>query len=118
MQATALQYGVDESYTLELDFGGGVLRAATEWGALRGLESFAQLVQWNGADYRLCGLPLVLNDSPEWQWRGMLLDTSRHFLPLKTALLPMLDAMEALKLNVLYLHLTDAHSFPYGSEVR
>ena len=28
------------------------------------------------------------------------------------------NAMEALKLNVLHLHLTDAHSFPYGSEVR
>ena len=46
----------------------------------------------------------------------MLLDTARHFLPLDTGLLPMLDVMEALKLNVLHLHLTDAHAFPFGSE--
>ncbi|KAL1530105.1 hypothetical protein AB1Y20_001026 [Prymnesium parvum] len=114
-QPTPLQLGVDESYELDLRGTSGVLRATTEWGALRGLESFAQLVQWTGSDYQICGLPLLIRDSPEWKWRGMLLDTARHFLPLETAILPMLNAMEALKLNVLHLHLTDAHSFPFGS---
>ena len=117
-RATPLQHGVDESYELELTRAGGVLRATTEWGALRGLESFAQLVQWGGSDYRLCGLPLTVKDSPEWQWRGLLLDTARHFLPLEGALLPMLDAMAALKLNVLHLHLTDAHAFPFVRRAR
>ncbi len=112
---TELQLGVDESYELELHADGGWLRAQTEWGALRGLETFAQLTQWDGGLYLLCGLPLTLADAPAHAWRGLLLDTARHYLPLRSALLPMLDAMEALKLNTLHWHLTDAHSFPLAA---
>ena len=114
-EPTPLQFGVDESYALELTSTGGTLRAKTEWGALHGLESFASLVQYDGEKLILCGLPLKIEDSPTYGWRGLLLDTSRHFLPIHTAILPMLDAMSAMKLNVLHWHLTDAHSFPYGS---
>ena len=117
-QSTPLQYGVDESYSLELskDAGmGGTLRAATEWGALRGLETFVQLAQPTAhGGVVLCGLPLTLRDSPSFGWRGLLLDTSRHFLPVRSSLLPMIEAAAALKLNVLHLHLSDAHSFPIG----
>ena len=117
-EPTRLQLGVDESYTLELQDagGGGELRASNEWGALRGLETFAQLVQPAQGKLVLCGLPMRLTDKPTFQWRGLLLDTSRHFLPVRATILPMLDAMSALKLNTLHWHLTDAHSFPLGSE--
>ena len=108
---TPLQLGVDESYSLQLDASGGTLTAASEWGALRGLETFAQLVQWDGDRYVLCGLPLTLADAPQYAWRGLLLDTARHFLPVET-LLSMLDGMAALKLNTLHWHLTDSHAFP------
>lgn len=108
---TPLQLGVDESYSLQLDTSGGTLTAVSEWGALRGLETFAQLVQWDGDRYVLCGLPLALSDAPQFAWRGLLLDTARHFLPVET-LLVMLDGMAALKLNTLHWHLTDSHSFP------
>lgn len=118
--STPLQFGVDESYSLELSStpgGGGTLRAATEWGALRGIETFVQLVQHvNDGEGILrsavCGLPLSIFDRPSFRWRGLLLDTSRHFLPVRTSLLPMLDAMAAVKLNTLHWHMTDAHSFP------
>jgi hypothetical protein len=58
---TPLQLGVDESYSLRLGESGGTLSSNTEWGALRGLETFAQLVHWAGpgAGHLLCGLPLV-----------------------------------------------------------
>jgi hypothetical protein len=109
--------GVDESYTLELSAdGGGVLRAASEWGALHGLETFASLAQWDGAHLLLCGLPLAVHDRPTFAWRGLLLDTSRHHLPLRTTLLRMIDAMSAMRLNVLHWHLVNAPRLtPHGT---
>lgn len=115
-EPTPLQHGVNESYSLELGAeGGGVLRAATEWGALRGIESLSQLAQWDGSERVLCGLPMAVHDSPEYPWRGLLLDTARHYYPVESAILPLLDFMAAVKLNVLHWHLTDAHSFPVAS---
>jgi hexosaminidase len=114
--STPLQYGVDESYAIELSStpgGGGTLRAPTEWGALRGVETFVQLVRTTPDRHpQLCGLPLSIADRPTFMWRGLLLDTSRHFLPVRSALLPMLDAMAAVKLNIFHWHLTDAAAFP------
>ncbi len=116
-EPTPLGLGVDESYTLELGVDGwdGALTAKTEWGALRGIESFVQLAQWDGSQRALCALPLTVSDSPAYSHRGVLLDTARHFYPLDTALLPLLDGMAALKLNVLHWHLADAHSVPLAS---
>jgi hypothetical protein len=114
-EPTELVLGVDESYELTLHEQGGVLIAPTEWGALRGIETFSQLVQWTGAEHRLCGLPLRVSDGPRYAWRGLLLDTARHYLPLPS-LLAMLNGMESLKLNVFHWHLTDGSSFSLGSE--
>ena len=116
-EPTPLQLGVDESYSLELTPTNGKLTASTEWGALHGIETFTQLVQWDGSRHQLCALPLSIRDEPAYRWRGLLLDTSRHFIPVTTSILPLLDAMAAVKLNVLHWHLTDAHSFPFASEV-
>ena len=110
-EESPLQLGVDESYSLSLTDRGGTLTAPSVWGALRGLESFAQLIQWDGDRYVLCGLPLTLSDRPRFAWRGLLIDTARHFLPVPS-LHAMLDGMAALKLNTLHWHLTDAHAFP------
>ena len=57
-EESPLQLGVDESYSLSLSERGGTLTAPSVWGALRGLETFAQLVQWDGDRYVLCRLPL------------------------------------------------------------
>ena len=94
-EPTELQHGVDESYTLELAAagGGGVLRAPTEWGALHGLETFSSLAHWTGNHTLLCALPLTVHDSPDYGWRGLLLDTSRHHVPVADSLLPLLDGM-------------------------
>ncbi|KAM3939576.1 beta-hexosaminidase subunit beta isoform 2-T2 [Leptodactylus fuscus] len=105
----------DESYKLKIDDDGAILQAAQVWGALRGLETFSQLV------FEDCTGAFLVNktqiaDAPRFQYRGVLLDTSRHYLPLKTILLN-LDAMSFNKMNVFHWHIVDDQSFPYQSEV-
>ena len=45
-------------------------------------------------------------DHPRMQWRGVLLDVARHFMP-KVGVLRFIDHAAAHKLNVIQLHLTD-----------
>jgi hexosaminidase len=109
---------VDESYTLAVPASGvATLTAATQWGALRGLESFSQLAVWGGnviGGYNLTNLPIAVTDAPRFPWRGVLIDSSRHFLPVPT-ILATLDAMSYNKLNRLHWHIVDDNSWPLQS---
>jgi hypothetical protein len=62
------QQGTNESYTLVVPGGGAAatLQAATVYGALRGLETFSQLVLFNysAATYSIAGVPLTVADAP------------------------------------------------------
>ncbi|MBR7453937.1 family 20 glycosylhydrolase, partial [Klebsiella pneumoniae] len=78
--------------------------ANTRFGALRAMETLLQLVQ-NGAENT--SVPWVtIEDSPRFPWRGLLLDSARHFIPLAD-IKRQIDGMAAAKLNVLHWHLTD-----------
>ena len=58
----------------------------------------------------------MVMDFPRFPYRGLMLDTSRHFLPVDI-ILETLDLMEMNKYNVLHWHMTDDPSFPYQSLV-
>ncbi len=98
----------DESYQLNITPQGGELKAATDTGAMHGLETILQLAtNERGA----CVLPAVkISDTPRFRWRGFMLDVSRHFEPV-SVIERTLDGMAAAKLNVFHWHLSDDQGF-------
>ena len=103
----------DESYQLDVTSLQAHLRAASPVGVLRGIETFLQLVDLDPQGF---GVPAVrIADHPRFAWRGLLIDISRHWLP-ETVLKRNLDAMAALKLNVLHWHLSDDQGFRIESK--
>ena len=49
---------------------------------------------------------VTITDAPQYAWRGLMLDVSRHFFP-KEYILKTLDRMAMLKLNTFHFHLVD-----------
>ncbi|MDQ6737912.1 MAG: beta-N-acetylhexosaminidase, partial [Gemmatimonadota bacterium] len=98
----------DESYTLDVGNDAITLRAPTAVGAMHGLETVLQLVDGDSAGFFV---PAVsIQDSPRFPWRGLMVDVSRHFEPI-AMVERTLDAMAAVKLNVLHWHLSDDQGF-------
>ena len=113
--AESLTLSTSELYNLTLPAAGGngSLSADTVFGALRGLETFSQMVGFLGGGSFVVN-SAVINDAPRFQHRGALVDSSRHFLALP-ALQAFVDALAYTKMNVLHWHIVDSQSFPYVS---
>jgi hexosaminidase len=91
----------DEGYVLEVTPNSVEIRGKGPAGAYYGAQSLLQLL--NSAKQVPC---VRIEDYPRFQWRGVLLDPARHFIP-KQAVLKFIDEFAAQKMNVLHLHLTD-----------
>ncbi|XP_074575499.1 beta-hexosaminidase 1 isoform X1 [Curcuma longa] len=117
---TQLQFGVDESYMLYVGRGDGLsvvkgatIEANTIYGALRGLETFSQLCipNYENKSVEIQKAPWLIKDEPRFNFRGLLIDTSRHYLPVNV-IKQVIEAMSYAKLNVLHWHILDEESFP------
>lgn len=105
--------GEDESYTLTVTESGAQLNAPTPLGVLNGLATFLQLVQITPNGF---AVPAVtIKDQPRFAWRGLLIDVSRHFIPIDV-MKRNLDGMAAVKMNVLHWHLSDDQGFRVESK--
>ncbi|MEK6282386.1 MAG: family 20 glycosylhydrolase [Acidobacteriota bacterium] len=103
----------DESYSLEITDKQARLVAPTVVGAMRGLETFLQLLRGDREGFYL---PAVrISDQPRFPWRGLLIDIARHYQP-PEVLKRNLDAMAAVKLNVFHWHLTEDQGFRVESK--
>jgi hypothetical protein len=101
-------YSNRELYYLKISTDGIVQLAVNdELGISLGLSSLSQLIYSPSS----VTFPLELIDWPENYWRGLMIDVSRHYQPIKL-LKRTIEGMKANKLNLLHLHLTDAQSFP------
>ncbi len=92
---------MDESYELRIQKGTALLKSKSVWGALRGLDTFSQLI------YLTTDQKLALNDStwivdfPRFAYRGVMIDTARHFIPVPI-LKKQIDGMSYNKFNVFH----------------
>ncbi|CAN5138346.1 hypothetical protein BH20ACI1_BH20ACI1_13580 [soil metagenome] len=100
--------GDDESYNLEITNNQAKITANNTVGAMRGLETFLQLLEGDKDGFYFPNVSI--NDKPRFVWRGLMIDSARHFMPLEV-LKRNLDAMAAVKLNVLHWHLTEDQGF-------
>ncbi len=101
-----------EGYKLEVTPAGIIIRAQGAAGLFYGIQTLRQLLP--PAVFRAAkvegvtwSVPCVqITDRPRFRWRGLLVDTARHFMP-KSNILKFIDAMAVHKFNSLQLHLTD-----------
>jgi hexosaminidase len=106
--------GEDESYQLDVTPSAAHLSAPTVTGALRGLQTFSQLIAPGATSFVVPAIHI--EDRPRFPWRGLMLDVSRHWMPL-AVVMRNIDAMAAVKLNVFHWHLSDDQGFRVESKL-
>jgi hexosaminidase len=95
----------EEAYRLTVRRNEIRIEASHPAGLFYGAQTLRQLVTTATDGIRT--IPEVdISDAPRFQWRGLLIDVSRHFFGKKT-ILQIIDEMARYKLNILKLHLTD-----------
>ena len=96
-----------EHYRLRVNSKKLEISAESSKGIFYGIQTLAQLLLGdaeNTAHHRVT--PVLIEDSPRFAFRGLMLDVARHFLPVSDVK-RFIDLMASFKYNVLQLHLTD-----------
>ena len=102
------EVGEDESYILDVSTASARIRASTPLGAMHGLQTFLQLVDVSPDGF--AAPAITIQDKPRFPWRGLMIDSARHFIPLDVVRRN-LDGMEAVKMNVFHWHLSENQGF-------
>ncbi|HVM50453.1 MAG TPA: beta-N-acetylhexosaminidase [Candidatus Acidoferrum sp.] len=105
-----------EGYELTVAPDSVVVRAPAQAGVFYGVQSFLQLLPPQIMSTRAVSgvawtAPCVyIQDQPRFQWRGVMLDVSRHFVD-KQEVKRILDGLALHKINRFHWHLTDDHGW-------
>lgn len=92
----------NEGYELRLEPRGVTAVSGNAAGLVFAAQTLRQLVFAHGAEIPCCRIL----DKPRFSWRGVHLDSARHFFPVETVL-RLIDLASLHKLNRLHWHLTD-----------
>jgi hexosaminidase len=100
------------AYTLNITPERITVSSSNKDGVFYGLMSLLQLIKDQQADNdnNLCLQACKIADAPRYQWRGLMLDESRHFFG-KEKVKQLLDWMAYYKLNRFHWHLTDVQGW-------
>ena len=111
-----LQLGVDETYRLSITSTQVLISCNTVYGCYHALETLSQLIgfDYDTKEFSVLHLPFIVQDGPRFPHRGLLVDTSRHWLP-TIQLKHILDSMTYAKINTLHWHIVDWQAFPFDS---
>jgi hexosaminidase len=97
----------DEGYELTVSSDRIVVAARTPHGLFNGSVTLWQLLTQSDSTQRPLRVDCVhIEDYPRFAWRGLMLDSARHFQS-PEFIEKFIDAMAIHKLNVLHWHLTD-----------
>ena len=93
-----------EAYRLTSAAAGATITASDEAGLIHGAVTLWQLATGAGGNHRVPAL--TIEDHPRFAWRGLMLDSARHFQS-PAYIRHLLDWMMAAKLNRFHWHLVD-----------
>jgi hexosaminidase len=96
----------DEAYELSVSAHRITVSAASTAGLFYGATTVWQLLTPDAAQGAVDVPPLRIRDAPRFRWRGLLLDSARHYQS-PEFIERLIDWMAIHKLNVLHWHLTD-----------
>ena len=108
----------NEAYVLSVDRTSIVLTAKTVYGAIHGLTTLQQLISISvfnpmlrDTRFSIPNSPWIINDTPRFSYRGILVDSSRHYLPV-SLIKSIITGISFSKYNTMHWHVIDAQSFP------
>lgn len=110
-----------EAYSLKISTSKVSIKAANPSGVFYAVQSILQLmppeIEKSTFSSKIdCKLQaLTIEDAPRFPYRGIMLDVSRHFMPVDF-IKKYLDELAALKLNRFHWHLTDGQAFRFESK--
>ena len=109
---TFIEIGMDktlagESYRLSIKKESISVTGGTDHGVFNGLQSVLNLLLFSGMNDQQLVIPCCeITDDPRFEWRGVMLDESRHFFG-QEKVKSLLNFMALHKLNTFHWHLTD-----------
>jgi len=110
-----------EEYELEITKQGIFMTSQCPVGLVRALSTLEQLIekrkdsQYGEEVIVIKDIPIKISDEPRFGYRGIMIDSSRHFLEMNV-LMKIINGMMLAKLNVFHWHIVDDDSFPMQSK--
>lgn len=98
------------AYSLKIVANEITISSSNRDGVFYGMISLLQMIKDQPRGETISLASLTIADTPRYQWRGLMLDESRHFFGMEKVK-QILDWMAYYKLNKFHWHLTDAQGW-------